>query len=171
MGSKHRAGERRMAGYLLVNLLLAVVLRRLFQPFASPWHDAALAFLAVAAVITLMDRRYARYLWYGATFILYLVEQIILGNLAVARLVLQPHPKLDLGIVAVPLDVDTGFEITALASAITLTPGTLTIDLKRDSQGRPVLYIHALVVKEPEKLRAAVKGGLERMILRVSRAY
>lgn len=168
MRSDLRARQQRMAILLLLNLLIAAVAPDLFPLFPGGLANAVLAFLVGAALLALVERRYARYLWYGAIFVLYLVGQIILSSLSVARLVLQPKPKLDPGIVAVPLAIASAVEITALASAITLTPGTISIDLDRDAHGQRVLYVHSLVVKSPDRLRASIKGGFEQMILHIS---
>jgi multicomponent Na+:H+ antiporter subunit E len=163
-----RGLQNRMVQLLLINCLVALLAPLFFTVFAGGW-DYALAFGLGALLLGLADRRYARHLWYGALFLFFLLWQIITTNVSMARLVLQLHPQLDPGIVGVPLTVDTGLEITVLATAITLTPGTLTIDLGRDRAGRPVLYVHSLRVGDPQTFRAALQQGFERMILRVSR--
>lgn len=67
------------------------------------------------------------------------------------------------------LAVNTGLEITALASAVSLAPGSLCIDLSTDEKGQHVLYVHDFHVGEPDKLRASIKNGFERMVLHISR--
>ena len=47
------------------------------------------------------------------------------------------------GIVKIPLDLETDVEITLLASLITLTPGTLSLDVSKDKK---VLYVHSMYV-------------------------
>jgi multicomponent Na+:H+ antiporter subunit E len=68
--------------------------------------------------------------------------------------------------VAIPLDVETDVEITLLANLITLTPGTLSMDISDD---RKVLYVHAMYVDDPEALRAEIKNGFERRVLEMLR--
>ena len=69
-------------------------------------------------------------------------------------------------IVAIPLTAETDAEIAFLANLISLTPGTLSLDVSTDRQ---VLYIHAIDVKDIEKLRTDIKSGLEARLLEVMR--
>jgi multicomponent Na+:H+ antiporter subunit E len=68
--------------------------------------------------------------------------------------------------VAVPLDARTDAEIVLLANLITLTPGTLSLDLSDD---RTVLYVHAMYLTDPDELRREIKEGFERRVLEVLR--
>ena len=167
MANNVRTDRSRFALQLLVNLLIAAIGPQLVQVFASYW-DYAISFVVGVVIISLFDRRYPRYLFWSAVFLAYLTWEIILSNLSLAWLIIQPNPKLDPGIVAIPLTVTGGLEITVLASSITLTPGTLTVDLGTDAKGRTVLYVHNLRVGDPEQFRRSVKDGFERMILRIS---
>jgi multicomponent Na+:H+ antiporter subunit E len=156
-------------GYLfLINLIITLLIPLVFAPFGH-LIDYLLAFVVGYIGLSLVERRYFFFLFWATIFFLYLVYEIILSNLALAWLVIQPKPKLDPGIVAIPLTITTGIEITTLASAITLTPGTLSLDLGSDANGRPVLYVHALRVGDPAKFRLSIQQGFERMILRISR--
>ena len=62
-------------------------------------------------------------------------------------IVLRPKIELQPGIIALPLTVDTDFEITMLANLITLTPGTLSVDVSED---RKTLFIHYVDVPDPQ---------------------
>ena len=55
-------------------------------------------------------------------------------------------------------------EITTLASTITLTPGTLSVDLGVDEDGRQVLFVHSLFSSEPDAVRDNIKRAFERRI-------
>jgi multicomponent Na+:H+ antiporter subunit E len=85
----------------------------------------------------------------------------------VAYIVVNPWYPLRPGIVAIPLDARTDAEITLLANLITLTPGTLSIDVSAD---RKVLYIHVVELGEqPDQVRHKIKERLERRLLEVMR--
>jgi multicomponent Na+:H+ antiporter subunit E len=100
-------------------------------------------------------------------FVLYVVWEVILSNLNVARIVLlTPNRGLRPGIIAVPLDVTSDAEITTLANLITLTPGTLSLDVSSD---RRTLYVHALEVSDPDTFRRGIKAGFERAVMEVYR--
>jgi multicomponent Na+:H+ antiporter subunit E len=72
------------------------------------------------------------------------------------------------GVIAIPLDARTDAEIALLANLITLTPGSVTLDLSED---RRVLYVHAMYIDggDVEAYVRSVKEGLERRVLELLR--
>ena len=58
------------------------------------------------------------------------------------------------GVIAMPLEARTELEITMVANLISLTPGTLSLDVSDD---RKVLYIHAMFLDDEEELRRNLK--------------
>jgi len=70
------------------------------------------------------------------------------------------------GIVAVPLDAETDAEITLLANLLTLTPGTLSLDVSAD---RRFLYVHMMYIEDADVARRQIKDGYERRVLEVLR--
>lgn len=91
-----------------------------------------------------------------------LFKEIIKANIVVAKIVLQPKINIKPGIVAIPIRTKTDLGITAIANTITLTPGTLTIDISED---RSVLYVHAIDATDPEGLARSIRDGLEKYVL------
>jgi len=93
--------------------------------------------------------------------------QLVQANLSVARTVLfEPRDKINPAFLAIPLEAKTDAEIALLANLITLTPGTLSLDVSTD---RSVLYIHTLDVEDVDALRVEIKRSLERRLLEVMR--
>lgn len=92
--------------------------------------------------------------------------ELVLSAWKVAVMVVSPDMKLKPGIFAYPLMVDRDSEITLLANLITLTPGTLSVDVSED---RSVLYVHALDCSDPDSTRAAIAEGFERKIMEAFR--
>jgi multicomponent Na+:H+ antiporter subunit E len=93
--------------------------------------------------------------------------QLILSNLRVAYEVITPGHFMKPGVVAVPLDAETDAEITLLSNLITLTPGTLSLDLSPD---RKTLYVHVMYIdKDVETTREEIKRDLEQRVLEVLR--
>lgn len=92
----------------------------------------------------------------------YYIYKVIEANLQVARSVLSPLDKIRPGIVAIPLDVQTDAQITLLAHMITMTPGTLTLDVSTD---RSTLFVHAMDASDPNALRQDIKQSFEKKIL------
>lgn len=79
----------------------------------------------------------------------------------VALMVVSPKLDIKPGIFAYPLTVTRDFEITLLANLITLTPGTLSVDVSED---RKTLYVHAIDCSDPEAARRDIAEGFERKI-------
>ncbi|HEX7154815.1 MAG TPA: Na+/H+ antiporter subunit E [Thermoanaerobaculia bacterium] len=98
--------------------------------------------------------------------ILYFVYDLITANLRLARDVVRGKRDLEPAIIAIPIDAESDGEITLLASLITLTPGTLTLDVSRD---RKTIFIHSMYAENVEEVRRRIKEGLEHKILRVTR--
>ncbi|MEO8758092.1 MAG: Na+/H+ antiporter subunit E [Devosia sp.] len=94
------------------------------------------------------------------------LRELIVSALKVAWLVVQRKPRLRPGIIAYPLTVTTDAQITLLANMITLTPGTLSIDVSAD---RRTLFIHAIDVADREKLIGEIAAGFETGVLGVLR--
>jgi len=101
-------------------------------------------------------------------FALFFLWELILANLRVAYDVATPKYHSRPGVIAIPLDVKTDLEITMLANLITLTPGTLSLDVSAD---RRVLYIHAMYIDNDDidGVRHKIKNGFERRVLELLR--
>lgn len=94
------------------------------------------------------------------------IKELALSAFKVAKLVLSPRMDLKPGIFAYPLTVDRDFEITLLANLITLTPGTLSVDVSDD---RRTLFVHGVDCSDPEQARQDIRQGFERRILEAFR--
>jgi multicomponent Na+:H+ antiporter subunit E len=99
-----------------------------------------------------------------AWFVLFYLVELFLANLRVAHDVITPRHRMKPGIIAIPLDVKSDLEIIALTNLITMTPGTLSLDVSTD---RRVLYIHAMYIDDLEGLRSKIKDGLEKKVMEV----
>ena len=91
-----------------------------------------------------------------------LIIEILKANIMVARIVFAPKIDIKPGIIAVPIDTKTNGGITAIANTITLTPGTLTIDVSDD---KSVLYVHCIDASDPDEIRESIKNDLEKYVL------
>jgi multicomponent Na+:H+ antiporter subunit E len=110
--------------------------------------------------------RYFRKIPVTIKFILYFIKELIMANLKVAFDIITPKNYMKPGIIAFPLDIDTDVGITLFANLLTLTPGTLSLDVSSDKK---ILYVHALYVKDAESFRKELKEGLEKRLLEVLR--
>lgn len=94
----------------------------------------------------------------------YFLWEIVRANLKVAYEVISPKHHMVPGIVAIPIDLESDAAITLFSSMITLTPGTLSLDVSTD---RKVLYVHTIYVYDVGQFRKELKEGLERRIKEV----
>lgn len=94
-------------------------------------------------------------------YLAFFARALIQSNLEVAAQVLRPRPRIAPGIVAVRLADLPDAVVTLIANSITLTPGTLTLQVERGEDGC-VLHVHALDASDPESVRADVHA-LERL--------
>ena len=94
--------------------------------------------------------------------------ELSLSAIRVAILVVMPNMKAHLkpGFIAFPLTAKSDYEITLLANLITLTPGTLSVDVSKDKK---ILYVHALSATNKPELIASIADGFERKIIEVFR--
>jgi multicomponent K+:H+ antiporter subunit E len=90
---------------------------------------------------------------------------VVIANLQVARAVLSPLSRLRPGFAVVPIDLQDPGAIAMLAHTITLTPGTVSVDVAPD---RRSLLVHALHMPDPE---ATVRGIRERYERRIREIY
>lgn len=108
--------------------------------------------------------------WLGHILALMLlfVRELLLSAIRVALLVLTPDLKSRLkpAIIAFPLTAASDAEITLLANLITLTPGTLSIDVSAD---RKAIYVHVLSLRDRETLVRDIAQGLEAKVIEVFR--
>lgn len=110
--------------------------------------------------------RYFSKIWQIISFLVFFLWELVLANFRVAYDVLTPPYYMRPGVIAIPLDAETDQEITLLANLITLTPGTLSLDVSPD---RKVLYVHNMFLDDIEQARRVIKDGFERRLLEVMR--
>jgi multicomponent Na+:H+ antiporter subunit E len=151
---------------LLLNLLLALAWMALTGQF-TPVNFAA-GFILSALLLRLVlhsseTPKYFRRVTSTFTFILFYLWELLLANLRVAVSVLSPRMRLSPMVVAIPLKDQSDLSITLLANLITLTPGSLSLDVSND---RRVLYVHTMHARDVEQYRQEIKA-LEARVLEV----
>jgi multicomponent Na+:H+ antiporter subunit E len=104
-----------------------------------------------------------RYFW----FLIYLfifIWECIKANLDVAYRVLHPAMPIRPGIVKVKTTLKSDFAKTLLANSITMTPGTITVDIIGDD-----MYIHWIYIRseDPEVYTKIITGAFEKYIKRI----
>lgn len=98
-----------------------------------------------------------------AAFVLY---ELVLSSLRIAWDVVTPRAFRTPGIVAVPLDAETDLEIAVVANLVTLTPGTLSLEVIESPR---TLYVHSMFAHDPAEVRATIKKRFEAPVLELLR--
>jgi multicomponent Na+:H+ antiporter subunit E len=155
--------------YLFMNTLLALAWAALTGTFnpTNLFFGFAVGYGALfVARRALGPTDYFLKVWRAISFTLFFLWELVVANLRVARDVLTPQDYMKPRVIAIPLDARTDAEITALAYVISLTPGTLSLDVSTD---RRTLFIHALYAPDADAVRREIKQGFERRLLELMR--
>lgn len=101
-----------------------------------------------------------RYFWF-LVYLVIIIWECIKANFDVAYRVLHPAMPIKPGIVKIPLTLKSDFARTMLANSITMTPGTIAVDIIGDD-----LYVHWIYVssENPEEYRQKIAGRFEKYI-------
>lgn len=153
----------------LANILLGLAWMALTGSFSVGGLFTGLCFGLCVLWIGRQDQNSAAYrgkLLAIAGFVIFFLRELVIANLRVAHDVLTPRHHMTPGIVAVPLDLKSDPQITLLATLITLTPGTLSLNVSDD---RRTLYVHAMYVDDPTELVREIKNGFEKRVMEVFR--
>ena len=145
----------------IIKILFSTIILTLFYFIWTGTTDInnllIIAFIAVIISIIyknllfkpmLSPKKWLYSLWY----VIFLFIEILKANFDVARRVISPKIPINPGIVTVKTKLKTAMGRMILANSITLTPGTLTVDIDEDT-----LYIHWIDVTNMDEKAATEK--------------
>jgi multicomponent Na+:H+ antiporter subunit E len=158
-----------LTGLFLLNVLLAVAWGFMSGSFSPA--NVIFGFVLSSFVLWLIREQFGTMGYLGrarkiSSLLLLFLWELLLSAVRVAVTVVSPDMNLKPAFFSYPLTVDRDFEITVLASLITLTPGTLSVDVSND---RKTLYIHCLDASDLDATRADIAKGFERKIMEAFR--
>lgn len=93
-------------------------------------------------------------IWQSLTFIGFYLRKLIMANLYLAYDILTYRFLMNPAIIKVPITVKTGHEILTLVSLITMTPGTLILEI---SKNKKHIYIHGMYVDNVDDFIKEIK--------------
>ncbi|MGM0845877.1 MAG: Na+/H+ antiporter subunit E [Bacillota bacterium] len=158
-----------MAFQILLNFFLAFLWMFLQVSFTS---TSFIIGYILGLIVTFAFRRFFSSRFYMERIvaviklILLFLKELILSNIEVVKTLLKPKLDIEPGIFALPTELKQNWEITLLANLISLTPGTLVMDVSYDNK---ILYIHTLDIPDVDKAVNDIKNTFEKAILEVSR--
>lgn len=136
------SGSNLLAGFAFGYLILGLSLRRIPE---------------VSAYLRRIPNLFA--------FALYFLAELIRANLKVAWDVVTPTDYMRPAVIAFPLEAKTDIEVVILGNLISLTPGSLTLDVSSD---RKVIYVHLMYFSDSQSELAQFKA-FEKRVLRILR--
>jgi len=122
----------------LANVVGGVAVATIVTMVMPPWRPGHVAVRPLAVV----------------RFVAFFSVQLVKASLVVARTLVSPSGRIHAGIVAVPLRGASDAVATVTADAVSLTPGTLTLEVRGEP---PTLYVHALDLRDVDQVRADIR--------------
>lgn len=131
------------------------------------WPDVIFGLVVSTVIVLIFRRKHSAQYFHVLHFIHLLgivLMELIMSSVLVAKAVIKRRlPSQDV-IVSIPLCCQTEVEKTLLANLISLTPGTVTIDLTDDQKS---LQVHVMFGDEADHFVAFIQKVLEPKIMRV----
>lgn len=158
-----------MSRTLLINILLALAWGAVTGSFTL--LNLLFGFIIAAIALWIIREQFdtSAYITRGVKvvgLILMFLKELFISAFRVAVIVLKPTSSYQPGFIAFPLTTDRNAEIALLANMITLTPGTLSVDVSDD---KSTLFIHCIDVPDTEALKQDIAEGFERKIMEAMR--
>jgi multicomponent Na+:H+ antiporter subunit E len=157
-----------MAFQILLNIGLAIIwmlLRNDFSPIEFfIGYVVGIALLYVLRRFLHFDFYFRRVIAIIKLILLFLWE-LVLANVDMAKIVLSPKLNIEPGIIAIPTKLKTDWEVTLLASLISLTPGTVSMYFSEDGK---TIYVHSIHVPDKEAMIKQIRNTFERAIMEVT---
>jgi multicomponent Na+:H+ antiporter subunit E len=113
-------------------------------------------------------KMYRMNIWEALKLFVVFIKEMIVANFQIAYIIITPSMNIRPGLIEYPLDIRNEGAIVLLANMISLTPGTLSIDISSD---RRFIYIHAMVMETPDALKRQIKNTFESRIQRMLGEY
>jgi multicomponent Na+:H+ antiporter subunit E len=158
-----------MAFQIMLNFFIALLWMFLTISFNASTFIVGFLLGALMLWITkgfFPGRFYMNRVWAVIKLISLFLKELVMANIQVLFLIIQPKMPIKPAIFALPTVLEKDWEITLLSNLITLTPGTLVIDISPDSK---TLYIHALHYDDADEAINSIKNTFEKAIQEVSR--
>ncbi|SDY43904.1 Na+/H+ antiporter subunit E [Citreimonas salinaria] len=149
-----------------VNLLLAVSWCAFFGSFSALMLGSGFLLgygvLWLLQPLTGMRSRYFGRVYYSVKLAIMFHYELVVSSLQVIWDIVTPAYSARPALIEVPLDVKSDTGILLVTNLISLTPGTLSIDVSED---RKTLIVHAMFAEDPEAVCRSLKQGMEKWVI------
>lgn len=160
-----------MFGQFLLNLFIALLWLLLVDEPIPQFTTFLTGFIVGIGIL------YVMYRFFGTQFylrrvmkIIYLIQlfikELVTSSFSVMKQILTPNLKITPGIFTYRTNLTGEWEVTALALLLTLTPGSVVMEVSEEGD---VFYIHAMDIEESKEAVIQSIGKFEKAILEVTR--
>ncbi|MCY4300397.1 MAG: Na+/H+ antiporter subunit E [Aestuariivita sp.] len=151
---------------LVVNLLFALAWAFFFGEFSVRILSSGfvLGYIVLWILQPLTGGRsdYFLRVWYWFKLFVMFHYELVVSSISVLRDILTPQHLARPAVIEMPLSVKSDAGILLVTNLITLTPGTLSLDVSED---RKTLKLHAMFADNPEQVVRQLKDGMERWVI------
>ncbi|MFK0521400.1 Na+/H+ antiporter subunit E [Paenibacillus illinoisensis] len=158
-----------MAFQIILNLIIAFV----WMFLNNAWNGVGfligylLGLLLIGSMRRFFPQRfYIVRVWAIMKLLYLLFKELIRASIEVIRQIIKPRLEISPGIFTYQTQLSSDWEVTFLCLLISLTPGSLPLEI---SGNQRKLFIHALDIKDEQKMRDDIKNTFEKAILEVTR--
>jgi len=155
--------------YFVLNLLIALAWLGMTAEFTALNLVAGYVLGYLALWISprpVGSGRYFRKVGQSVEFILFFIAEVTIATVRIAYEIVTPTHYMKPAIVAIPLETRNRLETAILASLITLTPGSFSIEISADEK---TLYVHTMYLESADSFRKEIKDKFEKRVMNLLR--
>ena len=159
-----------MLGQFIINLFIATLWFLLNDDPTANFTTFVSGFLVGTLILYAMHRFfgtqfYLRRVLKIIKLILLFIQELLLSSVSVLKQILDPQLKISPGIFTYETKLTGDYQVTTLALLLTLTPGSVVMEVSED---KSTFYIHAMDIEESKETVIRSIGKFERAILEVT---
>ena len=152
--------------HFVANAVLAAIWALFFGGFT--WMTAISGLIVGYAVLWLLqpltgtESTYFKRVYFWLKLLVLFLYELLISSLQVLWDIVTPTHRARPAIIDMPLDVKSDVGILLVTNLISLTPGTLSIDVSDD---RKTLKVHAMFAEDPDAVCKTLKQGMEKWVI------
>ncbi|UTT42854.1 Na+/H+ antiporter subunit E [Exiguobacterium aurantiacum] len=157
-----------MTFQIVLNTVIAIMWAVLWNSYTGV--DFLLGYIVGIFILFVLRRFlhfdfYMRRVFAAFKLIALFIKELIMSNIDVVKVLLSPKLDIEPGIIEVPTQLKSDWELTLLASLISLTPGTLSMDFSEDKKS---IFVHSIHVPDKEQMIREIHDSFEKAIMEVT---
>ncbi|MEG0258810.1 MAG: Na+/H+ antiporter subunit E [Lysinibacillus sp.] len=160
-----------MAAQFLLNLFIATLWLLLQDEITPEFTTFLMGFIVGIGILYVMHRFYGTQFYLRRVFAIVSLFmlfnwELLLSSYSVLKQILTPKLNITPGIFTYKTELKGDWEVTALALLLTLTPGSVVMEVSEEGD---LFYIHAMDIEQSKDAVIRSIGKFERAIMEVTR--